>query len=93
MKQRRNIKNINLIGGGNHSKYTYGKIIVRYTPNERLTIDTTGTASNKHVGMRNGVPPACSATSRQAFLYSGPPYKMERRFPTASVSIRTTRRE
>src|SRR5580658_7002103 len=46
-----NIKNINLIGGGNDSKYTYGKIIVRYTPNENLTIDTTGTVSNEHVGM------------------------------------------
>jgi iron complex outermembrane recepter protein len=51
-----NIKNINPIGGGNNSKYTYGKIIIRLTPNDRLTIDTTGTATKEDVGMRNGVP-------------------------------------
>jgi len=27
-----NINNVNAIGGGNNSKYTYGKVIVRYTP-------------------------------------------------------------
>src|SRR5258706_6756270 len=69
-----NIKNINLIGGGNDSKYTYGKIIVRYTPNERLTIDTTGTASNEHVGMRNGVPSGVLGDFSCSVLYSGPPY-------------------
>src|ERR1700722_10650754 len=69
-----NIKNINLIGGGNDSKYTYGKIIVRYTPNERLTIDTTGTASNEHVGMRNGVPSGVLGDFSSSVLYSGPPY-------------------
>ncbi len=51
-----NIKNVNPIGGGNNSKYTYGKIIVRFTPTENLTIDTTGTATNETVAMRNGVP-------------------------------------
>jgi iron complex outermembrane receptor protein len=51
-----NIKNVDPIGGGNNSKYTYGKIIVRFTPTENLTIDTTGMASNERVGMRNGVP-------------------------------------
>ena len=68
-----NIKNINLIGGGNNSKYTYGKIIVRFTPNERLTIDTTGTAPrrSRHAQRRpSGVLGDFSAN----VLYSGPPY-------------------
>lgn len=51
-----NINNVNAIGGGNNNKYTYGKLIVRYTPNDRLTIDLTGVATNEHVAMRNGVP-------------------------------------
>jgi len=69
-----NIKNINQIGGGNNSKYTYGKLIVRYTPNDRLTIDTTGTVSNEHVGMRNGVPSGVLGDFSASALYSGPPY-------------------
>ena len=51
-----NIKNVNPIGGGNDSKYTYGKVIVRFTPTENLTIDVTGVATSETVGMRNGVP-------------------------------------
>ena len=51
-----NIKNINAIGGGNNSKYEYGKVIIRYTPTSRLTIDLTGVATTEQVGMRNGVP-------------------------------------
>jgi len=39
-----------------------------------LTIDTTGTVSNEHVGMRNGVPSVCSAIFSASVLYSGPPY-------------------
>lgn len=69
-----NIKNINLIGGGNNSKYTYGKVIVRYTPTEQLTIDTTGTVSNEHVGMRNGVPSGVLGDFSGSVLYAGPPY-------------------
>jgi iron complex outermembrane recepter protein len=69
-----NIKNINLIGGGNDSKYSYGKMIIRYTPNEQLTIDTTGTVSNEHVGMRNGVPSGVLGDFSASVLYSGPPY-------------------
>ncbi len=69
-----NIKNINLIGGGNDSKYSYGKIIIRYTPNDRLTIDTTGTVSNEHVGMRNGVPSGVLGDFSGSVLYAGPPY-------------------
>ena len=69
-----NIKNINLIGGGNDSKYQYGKIIVRYTPTDNLTIDTTATTSNEHVGMRNGVPSGVLGDFSGSVLYSGPPY-------------------
>ncbi len=69
-----NIKNINAIGGGNDSKYTYGKIIVRYTPTEQLTIDTTATASKERVGMRNGVPSGVLGDFSASALYSGPPY-------------------
>ena len=69
-----NIKNINPIGGGNNSKYTYGKIIVRFTPNDRLTIDTTGTATKEDVGMRNGVPSGVLGDFSASDLYGGPPY-------------------
>jgi iron complex outermembrane recepter protein len=69
-----NIKNINQIGGGNDSKYRYGKIIVRFTPNDRLTIDTTGTATKEDVGMRNGVPSGVLGDFSATDLYGGPPY-------------------
>ena len=69
-----NIKNINPIGGGNNSKYTYGKIIIRLTPNDRLTIDTTGTATKEDVGMRNGVPSGVLGDFSATDLYGGPPY-------------------
>ncbi|HEY0342337.1 MAG TPA: TonB-dependent receptor plug domain-containing protein, partial [Steroidobacteraceae bacterium] len=69
-----NIKNINPIGGGNDSKYQYGKVIVRYTPTSQLTIDTTGTVSTEHVGMRNGVPSGVLGDLSASVLYSGPPY-------------------
>ncbi len=69
-----NIKNMNPIGGGNNSKYTYGKIIIRLTPNDRLTIDTTGTATTEHVGMRDGVPSGVLGDFSASVLYSGPPY-------------------
>ncbi len=69
-----NIRNVNPIGGGNDSKYTYGKIIVRYTPNERLTIDTTGVATTERVGMRNGVPSGVLGDFSGSVLYAGPPY-------------------
>jgi iron complex outermembrane recepter protein len=51
-----NINNVNPIGGGNNSKYTYGKAIIRFTPTENLTIDVTGVATEERVAMRNGVP-------------------------------------
>ena len=69
-----NIKNINPIGGGNNSKYTYGKIIVRFTPNQDLTIDTTATATKEDVGMRNGVPSGVLGDFSANDLFGGPPY-------------------
>jgi iron complex outermembrane receptor protein len=69
-----NIKNINAIGGGNNSKYTYGKIIVRFTPNQNLTIDTTVTATKEDVGMRNGVPSGVLGDFSATDLFGGPPY-------------------
>jgi iron complex outermembrane receptor protein len=69
-----NIKNINLIGGGNDSKYQYAKTILRFTPNDRLTIDLTGTLTNEHVGMRNGVPSGVLGDFSATALYGGPPY-------------------
>jgi iron complex outermembrane recepter protein len=69
-----NIRNINPIGGGNDNKYTYGKAIIRYTPSRELTIDTTGTVTNEHVGMRNGVPSGVLGDFSGHVLYSGPPY-------------------
>jgi iron complex outermembrane receptor protein len=69
-----NIKNINPIGGGNDGKYTYGKMIVRYTPTDRLTIDVSATATKENVGMREGVPSGVLADFSKNVLYSGPPY-------------------
>ena len=69
-----NIKNINPIGGGNDNTYEYGKAQVRFTPNERLTIDLTGSSTKEDAGMRDGVPSGVLATFSKTVLYSGPPY-------------------
>ena len=50
------IKNINPIGGGNDSEYKYGRLNVRYTPNDRFTLDLVASDSDEMVGMREGVP-------------------------------------
>lgn len=50
------IKNINPTGGGNDSEYKYGRLSLRYTPNDRLTLDVIASASDELVGMREGVP-------------------------------------
>jgi iron complex outermembrane receptor protein len=68
-----NINNVNAIGGGNNSKYTYGKVIVRYTPTENLTIDLTGVATHERVAMRNGVPSGVFGDFG-CELYGGSPY-------------------
>jgi iron complex outermembrane receptor protein len=69
-----NIKNINPIGGGNDSKYKYGKVIIRFTPNERLTVDLEGTVTKEDVGMREGVPSGVLANFSKNSLYAGPPF-------------------
>jgi iron complex outermembrane receptor protein len=68
-----NIDNVNPIGGGNNSKYTYGKVIVRYTPTENLTIDLTGVVTSESVAMRNGVPSGVFGDFG-CELYGGSPY-------------------
>lgn len=50
------IRNINPTGGGNDSEYKYGRLNLRYTPNERFTLDLIASASDELVGMREGVP-------------------------------------
>lgn len=50
------IQNINALGGGNDSEYKYGRLSLRYTPTDRLTIDLAGAYSDEIVGMREGVP-------------------------------------
>jgi iron complex outermembrane recepter protein len=50
------IENINPTGGGNDSEYKYGRLSLRYTPNEQLTLDIVASASDELVGMREGVP-------------------------------------
>lgn len=50
------IKNINPTGGGNDSEYKYGRLNVRYTPNDQFTLDVIASASDELVGMREGVP-------------------------------------
>jgi iron complex outermembrane receptor protein len=50
------IENIHPIGGGNDSEYKYGRVNLRYTPSEQLTLDVIASASDELVGMREGVP-------------------------------------
>lgn len=50
------IENIHPIGGGNDSLYKYGRLSIRYTPTDRLTVDVIGAYSDEVVGMREGVP-------------------------------------
>ncbi len=51
-----NIENVNPIGGGNDSKYKYARTTIRFTPNDDLTVDITGTLGSERTGMREGVP-------------------------------------
>lgn len=51
-----NIKNIHPIGGGNESEYKYARTAIRFTPNDDLTVDVTGTIASERSDMREGVP-------------------------------------
>jgi iron complex outermembrane recepter protein len=65
-----NIENINPIGGGNDATYKYFKGSVRYTPNDRLTIDLTASSVDEVVGMREGIPSGVFSTFEGDVLYS-----------------------
>ena len=51
-----NIKNIHPVGGGNDQDYRYVKSVLRWTPTDNLTVDTTFQYADEEVGMREGVP-------------------------------------
>jgi iron complex outermembrane recepter protein len=65
-----NIKNINPIGGGNDATYKYYKGSLRFTPNEQLTIDLTGSFVDEQVGMREGVPSGVFSSFEGDVLYA-----------------------
>lgn len=64
------IENINPTGGGNDSEYKYGRLSLRYTPIDSLTVDLIGAWSHEEVGMREGVP--TGVMSRFAASLFGP---------------------
>lgn len=51
-----NIRNINPIGGGNDSEYSYFRATVRWTPTEQVAVTLTHSVADENVGMREGVP-------------------------------------
>lgn len=65
------IKNINPTGGGNDSKYKYGRLSLRWTPNDRFALDLVGSVSDELVGMREGVPSGVLSAFTQS-LYGVP---------------------
>lgn len=68
-----NIKNINPTGGGNDSIYEVGRIIARYTPDDRTTNDTTFSYSHEDMGMRSGVPTGFVTATWASIYYGGTP--------------------
>jgi iron complex outermembrane receptor protein len=64
------IRNINPIGGGNDTQYTYTKAIIRVTPIDGLTVDFTGSTTDERDGMRDGVPSGYLGNVAQS-LYPG----------------------
>ncbi len=67
------IKNINPLGGGNNADYKYIKGSIRFTPNDNLTIDVSGSYADEEVGMREGVPSGVFSTFAGGVLYAGFP--------------------
>jgi iron complex outermembrane recepter protein len=65
------IENIHPIGGGNESEYQYAKALIRYTPTDNLTIDTTWQWADESVGMREGVPSGVFSLFAGGVLYAG----------------------
>lgn len=68
-----NIRNINPIGGGNDSTYKNGRLALRYTPSDRLTIDLTGSYTDEEVGMREGIPTGALSDFGRAIFHGGDP--------------------
>lgn len=66
-----NIRNVHPVGGGNDSRYQYGKASIRYTPTDNLTIDTMWQYAAENVGMREGVPSGVFDTFSGSVLYAG----------------------
>jgi iron complex outermembrane receptor protein len=65
------IENIHPIGGGNDSKYQYARGSLRWTPNEKLTIDASFQYATEDVGMREGVQSGVFGTFSGEVLYPG----------------------
>ena len=65
------IKNIHPIGGGNEFRYEYARGAVRWTPNERLTIDASFQWGAEELGMRDGVPSGVFGEFSGDVLYPG----------------------
>ena len=51
-----NIKNINPAQDGNTQKNKYGRVAIRWTPTDELTVDLSGSVGSEKSGMREGVP-------------------------------------
>jgi len=65
------IKNINPIGGGNDSDYSYAKAALRWTPNENLTVDASFQYTEEEVGMREGIASGVFSLFAGDVLYAG----------------------
>ncbi len=65
------IKNINPTGGGNDSDFKTGRVILRLTPIDRLTWDTTVSYTDEVTGMRDGVPTGFITATWRSVYYGG----------------------
>ena len=65
------IKNIHPIGGGNEFRYEYARGAVRWTPNDRLTVDASFQWGEEELGMRDGVPSGVFGEFSGDVLYPG----------------------
>jgi len=70
-----NIKNINPACNcdGNASEYQYGKMAIRYTPTDNLTVDVIASIMDEKVGMREGVPTGVFSTFAGGTLFADLP--------------------
>ncbi len=70
-----NIKNVNpgCNCDGNAYKYKYGKMSMRYTPTDDLTMDLVASIMDEKVGMREGVPTGVFSTFAGGVLFANLP--------------------